>query len=178
MSALRNRLRALPGFPEQLPVLDLADLPEDPLELLRGWLEEEIDRGTRQPHAMTFQTLREDGAPTGRTLVLKDIDEHGLHVATSRRSAKGRQLAADPRAAMTFFWRESGRQVRVEGTVTALDEEVSRQDWLARPTATGEVDPDWQVYALQPGTVTVMQAAADRRHTVVDYRREDGVWRH
>lgn len=178
MSALRDRLRALPGFPERMPDLDPADPPEDPRELILRWLEEEIARGTRQPHAMTFETLREDGSPDGRTLVLKDLDEHGLHVATSRSSAKGRQLAADPRAAMTFFWRESGRQLRVSGEVTALGEEVSQQDWLARPTSDGAPNPDWQVYALQPAEVIVMQAREDRRHVVVRYRRDAEGWRH
>lgn len=178
MSDLADRLRALPGFPEHLPELDTATLPEDPGELVLAWLEDAIASGARQPHALTLLTRGEDGAPEGRTLILKDVDEHGYHVATSRRSPKGRQLAADPRAAMVLFWRETGRQVRLSGRVTALDAQTSRRDWLSRPSASGEVDPDWQVYALRPERVELMQAREDRRHTRVLYTRRDDTWEH
>src|SRR5699024_7055565 len=102
MSDLAARLRALPSFPEDMPGLDPDTVPEDPAALLLAWLEDAIASGARQPHAMTFQTLA-GGAPVGRTLILKDLDARGLHVSTRRSSRKGDQLAADPRAAMTFF---------------------------------------------------------------------------
>ncbi|WP_341853767.1 pyridoxamine 5'-phosphate oxidase family protein [Brachybacterium sp. GPGPB12] len=153
MSELADRLRALPSFPEDMPGLDPDSVPEDPAELFVAWLEDEIASGARQPHAMTFQTL-DGGAPVGRTLILKDLDERGLHVSTHRGSRKGERLAADPRAAMTFFWRESGRQVQVGGEVVALDEATSQADWASRPSYDGSPNPDWQVYALRsrPGT--------------------------
>ncbi|WP_114854128.1 pyridoxal 5'-phosphate synthase [Brachybacterium sp. YJGR34] len=176
MSILSERLRALSGFPSELPVLDLAAAPAEPMGLFLAWLEEEIARGSRQPHAMTFQTLAEDGGPEGRTLILKDVDEHGLHVATSRSSRKGRQLARDPRAAMTFFWREAGRQVRIAGRTHPLSRAISEADWLARPTSDGRPNPDWQVYALQPDRVEFLQATQDRRHHELHYRLIDGSW--
>ncbi|GAA1489308.1 pyridoxine/pyridoxamine 5'-phosphate oxidase [Brachybacterium sacelli] len=176
MSDLAARLRALPAFPEDLPVLDLETLPEDPTELFAAWLEEAIASGARQPHAMTFQTALPDGTPVGRTLILKDLDEHGFQVSTRSTSRKGRQLAENPRAAMLFFWRESGRQVHVTGEVVALGEDVSQRDWLARPTSDGQPNPEWQVYALQPTEIEFTQARHDRLHTRVAYRREDGRW--
>ncbi|GAA1320501.1 MAG: pyridoxine/pyridoxamine 5'-phosphate oxidase [Brachybacterium tyrofermentans] len=178
MSDLAARLRALPAFPDVMPELDLATLPMDPTELFLTWLEEAIASGTRQPHAMTFQTLLPGGAPVGRTLILKDLDETGFQISTRNTSAKAHQLAEDPRAAMTFFWRESGRQVQVTGVVTALGEDVSQRDWLARPTSDGTPNPDWQVYAVQPERIEFMQARADRNHVYVSYRREDGSWHH
>lgn len=178
MSDLAARLRALPSFPDDMPELDPCAAPEDPAELFLSWLEDAIAAGVRQPHAMTFQTLGADGGPVGRTLILKDLDQRGLHVSTHRTSRKGEQLAADPRAAMTFFWRESGRQVQIGGTVHALEEETSRADWLARPTSDGRPNPDWQVYALQPERYEFLQARHDRRHRRLGCRREGGSWTH
>lgn len=178
MSDLAARLRALPAFPDAMPELDPGTLPEDPHELFLGWLEEAIASGARQPHAMTFQTLGADGAPVGRTLILKDLDEEGFHVSTLDTSRKAHQLAADPRAAMTFFWRETGRQVEVRGVVAALGEDVSQRDWLARPTSDGRPNPEWKVLALRPERIEFMQARADRRHVRVGYVREGGRWSH
>lgn len=176
MSELAARLRALPAFPEDLPVLDLEALPDEPQTLFLAWLEDAIASGSRQPHAMTFQTALPDGTPVGRTLILKELDEHGFQVSTRNTSRKGRQLAANPRAAMHFFWRETGRQVQSTGDVVALGEDVSQRDWLSRPTSDGQPNPEWQVYALQPTEVEFTQASADRLHTRVAYRLEDGRW--
>jgi len=179
MSELADHLRALPSFPEDMPDLDPDAVPEDPAALFLAWLEDAIASGARQPHAMTFQTLDSGGAPVGRTLILKDLDEHGLHVSTHRSSRKGEQLDADPRAAMTFFWRESGRQVQVGGEVVALDEATSQADWASRPSYDGSPNPDWQVYALQPSWYEFTQSRLDRKHVRVGYRRAaDGVWEH
>ncbi|ATG50815.1 pyridoxamine 5'-phosphate oxidase [Brachybacterium vulturis] len=178
MSDLAARLRTLPAFPEEMAEFDLDSLPDDPNQLFLAWLEEAIASGARQPHAMTFQTLLADGSPVGRTLILKDLDEAGYHVSTRNTSRKAQQLREDPRAAMTFFWRESGRQVQLNGTVTALGEDISQRDWLARPTADGQPNPEWQVYALQPERIEFMQARADRNHVRAGYVRTGGRWSH
>lgn len=178
MDDLAARLRALPAFPADLPVLDPATVPGDPTELFLDWLEQAISSGARQPHAMTFTSLDDDGYPVGRTLIIKDVDEHGYHFSTHRSSRKGMQLDEDPRGSMVFFWRESGRQVRVTGTVVALDEETSRRDWEERPSYTGAPNADWQRYALVPSEVEFMQAREDRHHTRLEYRRTADAWVH
>jgi pyridoxamine 5'-phosphate oxidase len=169
MTELRDRLRKLPAFPSDLPVLDPDSVPEDPESLFRDWLEEAITSGARQPHAMTFTTVDEAGFPVGRTLILKDIEDGAYQVSTHRTSRKGAQLEADAKASMIFFWRESGRQVRITGTVIALDDEASQADWASRPSFTGEPNPDWQVYALVPSAFEFMQAREDRQHTRIEY---------
>jgi len=178
MSALRDRLRALPAFPDDLPVLDPETVPGNPEALFAAWLEEAINSGARQPHAMAFSTVTGDGTPVSRTLILKDIDADGYHVSTHSTSRKGVQLAADPRASMLFFWRESARQVRITGEVVALGEEISQRDWQSRPSYDGEPNPDWQVYALQPTEFEFMQAREDRNHTRIEYRRSGEGWTH
>lgn len=178
MTQLRDRLRKLPAFPSDLPVLDPGTVPEDPEELFLEWLEQAIASGARQPHAMTFTTIDEAGFPVGRTLILKDIEDGGYQVSTHRTSRKGLQLEEDAKASMIFFWRESGRQVRITGTVAALDEETSQADWASRPSYTGEPNPDWQVYALVPIAFEFMQAREDRQHTRIEYTVDAGTWTH
>lgn len=179
MSDLEPVLRALLAFPEELPTLDPGGLPDDPELLFRDWLRTAMDSGTRQPHAMSFITFRSDGMPVGRTLILKDIDGDGYHFSTHRSSRKGMELRAHPQASMLFFWRESGRQVRITGRVVALDDAVSQRDWAGRPNYTGIPNPDWQRYALVPSEYEFMQAQHDRNHQRIEYRLgPQGAWSH
>ncbi|MCT1367061.1 MULTISPECIES: pyridoxine/pyridoxamine 5'-phosphate oxidase [Kocuria] len=178
MSTLSDQLSSLPSFPKPLPTLDPDHVPSDPHQLFSEWFQEAIASGQRQPHAMTFTTVDNDGTPVGRTLIVKDIDDRGFHFSTHRTSRKGQQLDADPRASMIFFWRESGRQVRVTGVVHPLSREESERDWEGRPSYDGSPNPDWQLYALEPREVEFMQAREDRNHTRIEYRREDHHWQH
>lgn len=176
MSELESRLRRLPAFPEPLPQLREQDLPVSPDVLFLDWLNEAIESGARQPHAMTMLTVRPDGTPVGRTLILKDIDAEGYHFSTHRSSRKGIEIEQNPRVSLVFFWRESGRQVRVTGDAVALSEEVSQLDWASRPSYEGAPNPDWQRYALRPTEFEFMQARLDRNHTRIEYRRDGQGW--
>ncbi|WP_091348419.1 pyridoxine/pyridoxamine 5'-phosphate oxidase [Micromonospora rhizosphaerae] len=129
----REMLRALPVLAQQMPSFDPATVPAEPTALFADWLAEAVAAGVDEPHAMTLSTVDADGAPDARVLILKDLDATGWHFATSSVSAKGRQLATNPRVALSFHWREQGRQVRVRGTTVPADPDVSRQDFLARP---------------------------------------------
>lgn len=108
----------------------------DPLRAVRRWVEEAIDAATEiEPTAMTLATVapHEDGPqPDARVVLCKGIDT-GLVFYTSRTSAKGRQLAASPRAAAVFLWTTLERQVRVRGRVEQVDDAVSDAYFAARP---------------------------------------------
>lgn len=129
----REMLRALPVLAHQMPSFEPAAAPAEPAALFADWLAEAVAAGVDEPHAMTLSTVDADGAPDARVLILKDLDAAGWHFATTSTSAKGRQLAANPRVALSFHWREQGRQVRVRGTARPAEPAVSRQDFLARP---------------------------------------------
>ncbi|MEV0426666.1 pyridoxal 5'-phosphate synthase [Micromonospora sp. NPDC050495] len=129
----RDLLRGLPVLAHEMPPFDPADTPDAPVPLFASWLAGAIDAGADEPHAMTVSTVDADGWPDARVLILKDLDAAGWHFATTSTSAKGRQLAANPRLALSFHWREQGRQVRVRGTARPADPDVSRRDFLARP---------------------------------------------
>jgi pyridoxamine 5'-phosphate oxidase len=97
-------------------------------------------------------------------LILKDLDTDGWQFATARTSRKGRELAANPQAAMNFYWSEQGRQVRLVGPVVELSAEASARDWAERPAADETTNPAWQLYTLRPTEVEFWQASADRNH--------------
>ena len=160
----RQMLRALPDFPEVLPDFDPASAPADPAELFRLWLHEALAAGVPQPNACSLATADEQGRPSSRMLILKDIDADGWQFATSRESRKGQELAANPHAALNFFWQQQGRQVRVAGDVVELSAEASAADWQARPGADGGENPHWQLYAVRPREIEFWQARHDRRH--------------
>ncbi|CEA07725.1 Phenazine biosynthesis protein PhzG [Arthrobacter saudimassiliensis] len=162
--SFRRRLRALPDFPEDLPAFDPAGAPADPQQLFRDWLDEALAAGVRQPHAFSLATADAAGNLSSRMLILKNLDDSGWHFATARSSRKGRELAANPRAAMNFYWAEQGRQIRVAGAVVLLSDDASARDWAERPSAGGSANPDWQLYALQPVEIEFWQADPGRRH--------------
>ena len=130
---VRDLLRGLPVFDRPLPAFDTESVPSEPSALFLAWLQEAIDAGVSEPHAMTLSTVDAEGRPDARVLILKDVDADGWQFATATTSAKGTQLAARPHAALSFHWREQGRQVRVRGAVAAADPGVSAADFLAKP---------------------------------------------
>ncbi|GAB1820443.1 pyridoxine/pyridoxamine 5'-phosphate oxidase [Herbidospora sp. RD11066] len=131
---LRDLLRSLPVFQADLPTLDLA--PDEPFSLFVRWLHDAIDAGAPGPHAMTLSTADAAGRPSARVLICKDVTADGhWYFASGSASVKGRDLAANPNAALTFYWPRLGRQIRVTGEVTQAGPEASAADFLARPPA-------------------------------------------
>ncbi|MFI2489621.1 pyridoxal 5'-phosphate synthase [Promicromonospora kroppenstedtii] len=129
----RERLRALPAFARTgLPAFDTAAAPDAPHDLFVAWLEGAIDAGILAPQAATLSTADAAGRVHARTLVLKDVTADGWWFASQSSGPKGRDLAANPHAALTFFWPELGRQVKVTGTAASAGPEASRADFLAR----------------------------------------------
>jgi pyridoxamine 5'-phosphate oxidase len=105
----------------------------DPLGRFQEWFEEARAAGVEVPEAMTLATADADGRPSARMLLLKSADERGFTFFTGYESRKGRELAENPRAALDFYWRPLGRQVRVEGKVRPLTAEESDAYWATRP---------------------------------------------
>jgi len=110
-----------------------ADAHPDPFEQFRAWLGDAHAAGVMQPNAMTLSTVDAHGRPDARVVLLKGFDERGLVFYTHRTSRKGRQLAAHPHAALTFFWDVLERQVRVQGLVEHTTDAESDEYFLSRP---------------------------------------------
>lgn len=130
--SVRDILRGMPAFPERMPAFDPQDVPDSPVELFRQWLKQAVDDGVSAPHAVNVATVGGNGLPDARIVILKDLSRSGWSFATASSSPKGQQLEANPRAALTFFWAEVGRQVRVQGQVTQAGAEENAADFTRR----------------------------------------------
>lgn len=89
--------------------------------------------GVHEPEAMTLATADAGGAPSARVVLLRGLGPDGLDFYTNYESRKGRDLAANPRAALVLYWAPVGRQVRVEGAVARLPREASAAYFAGRP---------------------------------------------
>ena len=105
----------------------------DPLTQLESWLADAARTDARVPHAATLSTIGLDGYPDARNVAIKKVDAHGVTITGPTDSRKGRELAADPRVALTAWWDVSGRQVRLQGDATPLDRKAARKLFDARP---------------------------------------------
>lgn len=113
--------------------LELDQLDPDPIEQFGRWMQEALDAGIMLPNTMTLATASADGAPSARMVLLKGVDSEGFSFFTNFESRKGRELAANPRAALVFHWPDLARQVRVAGSVTRLGEPESDDYFSTRP---------------------------------------------
>ena len=110
------------------------DLDPEPLRQFERWFGE--TRGiVRAPEAMALATADTGGSPSVRMVLLKQADEAGLVFYTHDSSRKGRELEANPHAALLFYWDPLGRQVRVEGPVERMPPEESDAYFATRPRA-------------------------------------------
>ena len=99
-------------------------LPEaaDPLGLFTEWLQAASRSEPNDPNAMTLATVDADGLPDARMVLLKGVEPEGFVFYTNLESAKGRELASDPKAALLFHWKSLRRQVRVRGPVERVSD--------------------------------------------------------
>ncbi len=127
--------------------MDLHDIREDyskqalsekecdahPIPQFEKWLNEAIRSQVNEPTAVNVATVDANGRPSSRMVLLKEVNPQGFVFFTNYHSRKGRALAAHPYAALTFFWPELERQVRIEGRVEKLDEAASDEYFESRP---------------------------------------------
>ena len=104
----------------------------DPIALFARWFDE-ARAAVREPNAMILATVDAGGQPTARTLLLKEFGERGFVFFTNQHSRKARELAANPRAAMLFFWAELERQVRIEGSAWPVGTAEADAYFMQRP---------------------------------------------
>jgi pyridoxamine 5'-phosphate oxidase len=106
----------------------------DPIEVFREWLDAARAGGVELPEAMALATVDAEGRQSARTVLLKSADERGFVFFTNYESRKGRELAANARAALVFHWAQAPRrQVLVTGTVERISETESDAYYATRP---------------------------------------------
>ena len=145
--------------------LELADLDPDPLRQFHDWLMDAAEAGHLEPNAMTLATAGADGVPSARIVLLRGIDERGFAWYTNRTSPKGQDLAANPRAALVFYWERLERQVRVSGAVSVIPEDESAAYFAGRPRKSQLAA--WASPQSQPLDSRVELVAATERYAIL-----------
>ena len=105
----------------------------EPFGLFAAWIAEAVKSEPNDPNAMSLATVDSGGLPDVRMVLLKGYDEQGFVFYSHIDSAKGRELAANPKAAILFHWKSLRRQIRVRGTVTPVTSQEADAYFATRP---------------------------------------------
>ena len=150
--------------------LDERDVDANPFKQFERWFQEAIDAKIDLPDAMTLATATTDGMPSARIVLLRGHDERGFVFYTDYESHKGKELAANPNAALVFYWRELDRQVRITGRVSKVSRENSNNYFQTRP-----VDSRLAALASKQSEVIPNRAVLEERFKALaaQYQDED-----
>jgi pyridoxamine 5'-phosphate oxidase len=140
------------------------DLDPDPLRQFERWFAEAAGV-VRAPEAAAVATATADGAPSARMILLKRFDERGFVFHTHYDSRKGRELEANPRAALLVYWDPLGRQVRIEGAIERVAREESEEYFGTRPRGA-------QIAALASRQSRVLGSRDELEQRVAELERE------
>ncbi|HRG80737.1 MAG TPA: pyridoxamine 5'-phosphate oxidase [Cyclobacteriaceae bacterium] len=113
--------------------LDQATVDKNPIAQFEKWFHEALEAEVLEANAMTLSTVTESGRPTARIVLLKGIEQNKFLFYTNYQSQKGKELDNNPACALTFFWPELERQVRIEGISERLESSVSEAYFQSRP---------------------------------------------
>lgn len=144
--------------------IDESSLPEQPFPLFRQWYELAVEKCPGkwfEPNAMALATSDQTGDVTNRIVLLKHIRDDGICFFTNYESRKGRQLGANPRAAVAFHWPYLGRQIRMVGEVEKTSRELSEEYFHSRPRGS------------QLGAAASRQSAEVESRKLLDSARSD-----
>ncbi|HRN41598.1 MAG TPA: pyridoxamine 5'-phosphate oxidase [Vicingus sp.] len=132
MEDLRNYLNQIRRDFADKP-LEEQSVNDNPFLQFSVWFEEAVNAQLLDPYAMLISTVDEIGLPHSRVVYLRNISDEGMVFYTNYNSQKGKNISASNKIAITFFWVELERQIRIEGTVKKVSEELSDKYFAARP---------------------------------------------
>jgi pyridoxamine 5'-phosphate oxidase len=113
--------------------LDISTVSDDPILQFNVWFNEALQSEVLEPNAMSLSTISHDNRPSCRIVLLKGIEENKFLFYTNHQSQKGKELEINPVCALTFFWPELERQVRVEGSVSRINDTRAEAYFQSRP---------------------------------------------
>jgi pyridoxamine 5'-phosphate oxidase len=128
----KNNLRHL-RKEYSLSALDKRTTSVDPLEQFQKWFAQTLEAGIDEPNAMMLATVSPAQKPSARIVLLKDIEKGGFVFYTNFSSRKGQQIKSNHSAALVFFWPALERQVRIEGTISLIDDKTASEYFQQRP---------------------------------------------
>lgn len=150
--------------------LNEGDVAGDPFTQFHRWFDDAVAAPLAEPNAMVLATATPDGVPSGRTVLLKGVDERGFVLYTNHGSRKGREMLANPHASLVFPWFEIDRQVVVCGTVEQVDRATTDAYFASRPH-----DSQIGAWASAQSTVVADREALDRSFAELAARWPDDV---
>lgn len=109
------------------------DVDKDPVKQFDQWMQQAIAAEVAEPNAMTLSTVAADGKPSSRIVLLRGFDNNGFVFYSNYNSTKGKAMQENNFACLNFFWPDLERQVRIEGSITKLDEAASTAYFQSRP---------------------------------------------
>jgi pyridoxamine 5'-phosphate oxidase len=145
------------------------EVDPDPIAQFRAWFEAATAAAVPEPNAMTLATATADGRPSARVVLLKGFDARGFCFFTNYESRKARELEANPRASLVFFWQALERQVRVEGRAERVSAAESDQYFAMRP-----VGARLGAWASRQSEVVADRATLEAALEAVERRFPDG----
>lgn len=149
--------------------LNEGDVDPDPIRQFHKWLADAESAGVMDASAMTLATATPEGLPSARIVLLRGCDRRGFAFYTNFDGRKGRELEANPRAALCFFWSELERQVRVEGAVEHVSDEEADAYFQDRPAASRI-----GAWVSEQSEVVAGRADLERRFQEVEARFPNG----
>ena len=142
--------------------LDEKDVLPDPLAQFAVWFAEATKAGLPLPNAMSLSTVSHDHKPSSRVVLLKGVDHGGFVFYTNTHSRKGRDISANPQAALLFAWLQLERQVRIDGTLSEVTAAESDSYFDSRPLGSRHA-----AIASPQSAVIASRAALEARHAAV-----------
>ncbi|KAL7916911.1 pyridoxamine 5'-phosphate oxidase [Trichoderma velutinum] len=139
--------------------------PATPHEAFELWLSDAINYGVVEPHAIVLSTVSKDHAPDARVLILKDVDSRGWHFTIKAASTKGKQIANNSEVALTFYWKEQARQIRLQGRAQQLPEEECAKDFADRPRDSKVNAVASKQSAILGSRDELLEAVKEKKHT-------------
>lgn len=109
------------------------DVENNPFKQFEKWFSEAVKANVLEPNAMTLATATKEGLPSARVVLLKGFDDEGFTFFTNYNSEKGKQIEDNPKAALTFFWGDVERQIRIEGDIKKISVQESEEYFHSRP---------------------------------------------
>ena len=113
--------------------LEEHQIPDSPFTLFNEWFKQAGELGVLEPNAMVLSTVSADNKPSSRVVLLKGIDDAGFIFYSNYESRKGKELEHNPYVSILFFWPEAERQIRIEGKVSKISTESSKEYFVSRP---------------------------------------------
>jgi len=108
-------------------------IDKDAIKQFKVWFQEALDANVNEPNAMVLSTVKKDGSPSSRVVLVKGIQEDGFEFFTNYQSNKAKEIVNNSKVSLLFFWQALERQIRIEGTVAKCSEERSDEYFESRP---------------------------------------------